>query len=133
MSHVKATKRRLVMEMYDYHCAYCGCELDDYNSTLDHVVPKIKGGTNHHQNLMPSCGRCNSIKTDMLIYEYRAYLLNRLNSIFPTGLTEIEFYFEKCENKNNGNWLSKITKKLLISKDGYKTPRSIIQKIHNGE
>ena len=120
MSHVKATKRRLVLEMYDYHCAYCGCELDDYNSTLDHVVPKIKGGTNHHQNLMPSCGRCNSIKSDLSIDEYRDYLLIRLNGIYPTGMTEIVFYFERNIKTEKKNWLLDMFKKQFVAINKYR-------------
>lgn len=53
-------------------CCYCGKEnlmpfsTDQYKdgSTLDHVVPRCKGGTNMFNNLVISCRRCNGNKGD---------------------------------------------------------------------
>jgi HNH endonuclease len=42
-------------------CEYCGLEA----TTLDHVVPKSKGGSNHRSNLVPCCHPCNQGKADM--------------------------------------------------------------------
>ena len=30
--------------------------------TVDHVVPKARGGTDHIENLQLLCGACNSVK-----------------------------------------------------------------------
>jgi 5-methylcytosine-specific restriction endonuclease McrA len=48
-------RRRLILKMHDYCCAYCG---DDAN-TVDHVIPVNKGGTDHPENLVAACNRCN--------------------------------------------------------------------------
>lgn len=47
-------------------CWYCGFDLQKYPwaASLDHIVPKSKGGTNHRSNLRLSCRRCNEAKSD---------------------------------------------------------------------
>jgi 5-methylcytosine-specific restriction endonuclease McrA len=45
----------------DYKCIYCG---DNDNLTLDHVVPKCKGGANTWTNLVTCCSDCNIKKGD---------------------------------------------------------------------
>lgn len=49
---------------YDGHCAYCGRPLKMKNMTVDHLIPKSKGGSNSIENLMPSCQDCNFTKAD---------------------------------------------------------------------
>lgn len=49
-------------ELYGWHCAYCGTQLDFCVATIDHVVPIIKGGCNWPSNLVPACASCNSRK-----------------------------------------------------------------------
>ncbi len=34
--------------------------------TIDHIIPKSKGGTNDMTNLQPMCSRCNQKKADTL-------------------------------------------------------------------
>ena len=38
--------------------------LDGITMTLDHIVSRNNGGTNHHTNLAPCCQSCNSKKND---------------------------------------------------------------------
>ncbi len=40
-------------------CAYCRCKRA---TTLDHVKPKCKGGSNLRSNLVPACVECNHSK-----------------------------------------------------------------------
>ena len=42
-------------------CQYCGTSKD---LTLDHVVPRSKGGKSTWTNLVTACKKCNSIKGD---------------------------------------------------------------------
>jgi len=64
-------------------CAYCGCELrkkmpgvgkylHKHLHTKDHVIPRSRGGTNHHKNLVDACMGCNSRKSNMTVEEFRA-------------------------------------------------------------
>lgn len=56
-----------VYELYNSHCVYCG---STENLTLDHVVPISKGGAHHQENLVISCGSCNSSKRDKPLEEW---------------------------------------------------------------
>jgi len=40
-------------------CAYCRCKRA---TTLDHLKPKCKGGSNLRSNLVPACRECNHSK-----------------------------------------------------------------------
>ncbi|MBO3737269.1 HNH endonuclease [Actinoplanes flavus] len=48
-------------------CAYCG----DSASTIDHVVPRSRGGRNEWLNTVAACGRCNNRKRDRTPAEAR--------------------------------------------------------------
>ena len=47
---------------WDHSCAYCRTPLDGKKATLDHVIPKAKGGTTERRNLVACCLACNAIK-----------------------------------------------------------------------
>ncbi len=34
-------------------------------ATLDHVVPRADGGSNHHSNVVTACHDCNSRRSDL--------------------------------------------------------------------
>lgn len=53
-------------------CHYCGSDLDDETRSLDHVVPRSKGGPNALVNLVLACKRCNSERGDM---DYEEFVL----------------------------------------------------------
>lgn len=37
--------------------------------TIDHIIPRSKGGSNLIQNVMPCCYKCNTEKNDKIISE----------------------------------------------------------------
>ncbi len=50
-------------------CAYCGKWHEKL--TLDHLVPKSKGGPHFSRfNLVPACFSCNSSKSSFLVFEW---------------------------------------------------------------
>jgi hypothetical protein len=49
-----------------HKCVYCGA---NKNLTIDHVLPKSRGGTNRWTNLVTCCGTCNRKKGDRTPYE----------------------------------------------------------------
>lgn len=52
-----------VIEMYySKQCHYCGKSLTHGTCTIDHVVPKAKGGKNEPSNCVPCCKECNQLK-----------------------------------------------------------------------
>ena len=56
-----ANKQRLYGEQGGY-CLGCGEHFTMRNLTVDHIVPRAKGGTDHLSNLQLLCGACNSMK-----------------------------------------------------------------------
>jgi len=61
-------KRRRLLKA-NPKCAYCDCELKWETATLDHVVPRSKGGTNAMDNLVLACQPCNVRKADKALEE----------------------------------------------------------------
>lgn len=57
--------RRNVISRDDNRCAYCGGRGD----TVDHVVPRSRGGEHVWQNLVAACRRCNGHKADRTLDE----------------------------------------------------------------
>ncbi|MGI9142010.1 MAG: HNH endonuclease, partial [Fluviibacter sp.] len=51
--------RAAVLARDNHICAYC---LSDQANTVDHVVPRSKGGTDDLDNLVAACMSCNSSK-----------------------------------------------------------------------
>ena len=56
------------------HCAGCGVLFEIRNFTVDHIVAKSKGGTDHLDNLQLLCGACNSMKGVKTQEEFLALL-----------------------------------------------------------
>ena len=56
------------------NCNGCGEHFQIQNLTVDHIIAKSKGGTDHLENLQLLCGHCNSVKGD----RGQEYLLARL-------------------------------------------------------
>lgn len=54
--------RDQILLAWDHACAYCKEPLGR-SATLDHVVPKVKGGTTVKRNLVACCLACNSFKS----------------------------------------------------------------------
>lgn len=50
-----------VLERDDFICGYCG---DQKANTVDHIVPKCKGGGTTFSNLIACCLKCNQYKAD---------------------------------------------------------------------
>ncbi|GAA4184609.1 HNH endonuclease [Gryllotalpicola kribbensis] len=55
--------RRGVLRRDGHRCAYCAKPA----STIDHVVPRSKGGQDSWENLVACCLRCNNVKGDRLL------------------------------------------------------------------
>jgi 5-methylcytosine-specific restriction endonuclease McrA len=60
-----AVSRRAVMARDDGACQYCGRFAD----SIDHVVPRSRGGTHVWENVVAACRPCNLRKRDRLVHE----------------------------------------------------------------
>jgi 5-methylcytosine-specific restriction endonuclease McrA len=61
-SKLNKNKKQQVLQR-DKKCLVCGT-LE--NLTVDHIIPRSKGGTNHIENLQTLCNDCNHKKGDII-------------------------------------------------------------------
>lgn len=106
-------ERLQIYNKFGGRCAYCGCDLDYEEMTIDHILPIYRGGTNYPANLNPCCKSCNRYKSSNTIEEFRkkvGYILNRLNNnstykiakrykLIDEDEHEIKFYYEELREK----------------------------------
>lgn len=57
-----SANRKAIMRRDKYTCQYCGIELCDKTATIDHVVPRSKGGGSTWTNMVTACKDCNLFK-----------------------------------------------------------------------
>ena len=70
--------RQEVYDKFGGKCAYCGTTLvKGWN--VDHIKPRVFGGTDDIENLNPSCKDCNNYKCHTNLEEYRKQLHRMLN------------------------------------------------------
>jgi 5-methylcytosine-specific restriction endonuclease McrA len=51
--------RNLIYKRDQYSCGYCGSK---QSLTIDHIIPRSRGGEDTWENLVTSCSRCNTKK-----------------------------------------------------------------------
>jgi 5-methylcytosine-specific restriction endonuclease McrA len=120
---VSIKKRFIIHAKFKGKCAYCGEKLEYSKMHVDHIAPlyrrwtneelavygKVKG-TNHIDNLNPSCPTCNISKSTWTIEEWRRELGLKVDRLRRTATnfrllekfklvsvrkTGVKFYFEK--------------------------------------
>lgn len=62
----KKTFKKKILERDNYICFYCG----RYGDTVDHIVPKVRGGISSFSNCICACKRCNTDKGDLSINNF---------------------------------------------------------------
>lgn len=67
--------RKNILERDDHTCQYCSYRGD--NLTLDHVIPRSRGGGESWDNLVAACVRCNVHKGSRTPEEAHMPLLSR--------------------------------------------------------
>lgn len=69
--------RRNLYQRDGYRCGYCGHKFRAEELTLDHVIPKSRGGSGSWENLVSACGGCNRRKDNRTPEEAGMPLLHR--------------------------------------------------------
>ena len=91
-----ALTRKNIFYRDNNKCQYCGkCNV---LLTIDHVVPKQKGGKDTWKNLVTSCNRCNSKKANSYMYDVGMCLIN--DPVKPHYL----LYLQKYASSEYENW-----------------------------
>jgi len=65
-THRRKITRRAVFARDGWECQYCGARA---NLTVDHVIPRSKGGDSGWENIVASCAPCNRRKGDRLPHQ----------------------------------------------------------------
>ena len=70
-----AFNRKNVFRRDDHHCQYCARQANDL--TLDHVLPRSRGGPTSWENVVACCKSCNAKKRDRTPEEANMRLLRK--------------------------------------------------------
>ncbi|MBE9471876.1 MAG: HNH endonuclease, partial [Chloroflexi bacterium] len=65
--------KREILRRDEYRCQYCGQQTSQL--TIDHVVPRYRGGQHSWKNLVAACPQCNRRKGGRRLAEARMKLL----------------------------------------------------------
>ncbi len=79
---VRLSKRE-ILRRDGYRCQYCG-QVSSH-LTIDHVVPRFRGGQHSWTNLVAACPQCNRRKGGRSLSEARMQLLSRPCEPRPTA------------------------------------------------
>lgn len=81
MGNSKAKRLLFLCERQNWRCYYCSASIDHKLSqghpreaTIDHKLPKARGGTNHITNTVAACFRCNHRKGALTAEEFGAVI-----------------------------------------------------------
>ena len=85
--------RRNIFERDSYSCQYCGRRLPSMELTLDHVVPRSRGGYSTWENIVVACVRCNDRKANRLPEEAGMHLVRKPGR--PQWTTQIAFRLQR--------------------------------------
>jgi 5-methylcytosine-specific restriction endonuclease McrA len=80
-THRRKITRRAVFARDNWTCQYCGSRS---NLTVDHVIPRSKGGGSSWDNIVASCAPCNRRKGDALLRQAGMRLAKKPRTPSPT-------------------------------------------------
>ncbi|MFY9558278.1 MAG: HNH endonuclease [Blastocatellia bacterium] len=70
-----STKRSRILARDRFRCQYCGMKGGLFDLTVDHILPRSRGGRTAAENLCAACFACNQRKGDRTPEEARMPLL----------------------------------------------------------
>lgn len=102
--------RAAVYAKCEGRCAYCGTPIALVDMQVDHVHPKVAGGTDDMSNLVPACRHCNNYKLFWPLEKFREMIASQIDLLRRNTMNfrmaeryglvfqyprEIVFYFER--------------------------------------
>lgn len=66
----KRTDRFRILHRDQFACRYCGARPGSELLEVDHLVPRSRGGSDHHSNLVAACKTCNGRKSDTIFFPH---------------------------------------------------------------
>jgi 5-methylcytosine-specific restriction endonuclease McrA len=95
-----APTRRALFIRDNFTCAYCGKTVKDSEATVDHVIPKSRGGKWCWENLVTCCSQCNQKKGGRTPEEAKMRLLFR-----PKRPTNLQIALNRWKGKFTEDFL----------------------------
>lgn len=89
------------------HCAFCFVPLTIHEMTIDHLIPRSRGGAELLENLIPACPDCNRLKSDRSAEEYLAsegYSEQEVTDWRAETMQRIEF-----RNQSGNLWTTRLS------------------------
>lgn len=100
---VKVTfSKKNILIRDNFICMYCGTDIKRF-STLDHVIPKSKGGKTTFDNVVSCCIKCNNKKDNKLPSQAKMYLIKK-----PYTPTIMEFILLQIKRTSIAKYLKEI-------------------------
>jgi len=84
--------RKNVLIRDDSTCQYCGIKVGKSASTIDHVIPRSRGGKTDYSNCVTCCKTCNNMKGNKTPAEAKMKLINMPRK--PTFFTLYRHYLD---------------------------------------
>jgi 5-methylcytosine-specific restriction endonuclease McrA len=72
---IRFSKRNVILRD-GCQCQYCGKVFPASELTIDHILPRSRGGRSTWENVVTACGKCNAQKGDSTPQEARMPLLS---------------------------------------------------------
>lgn len=100
-------------------CAHCGIKLNLKEFTIDHYIPKSRGGSNEIVNLIPLCEHCNLDKSNKLLEPREAYPY--INIMYEIQLEDLYYRYlvkkqKRGKSRKRKNLAENIDDKLIQEK-----------------
>lgn len=73
MGRMKFSRKNILIRD-NFECQYCGTKISRSASTIDHVVPRCKGGETSYKNCVACCKACNNKKGSKTLDEIKMQL-----------------------------------------------------------
>ena len=84
--------RDMIYKRDKHKCQYCGATK---RLTIDHVIPKSKGGDDSWENLVVACSSCNTKKSNKLLEHCGMKLMKR--PLAPTSKVSLALMYSNVE------------------------------------
>ena len=87
--------RKNILRRDHHRCQYCN--KNDVPLTIDHIIPKSKGGDDSWENLVAACVRCNNKKGDRAPEDAMMSLIKKPTK--PSHITFMKHFVGKIDDK----------------------------------
>lgn len=87
--------RKNILRRDGHRCQYCG--RGDLPVTVDHIIPKARGGEDIWENLVCACVRCNNRKGDQTPHEAGMRLIRK--PLRPSHVTFIRHFVSNLDDR----------------------------------